>query len=223
MPVVERMIARCGFRLPPRRLGCHTGGGRLPVVQILDGGRLAEPGNAGGVRHQLADQDVLLAGRGELRPVPGDRRVDVKLAPVGKHQRREAGHRLGRGPDVGDGALGPRGRPLLVAETAPQVDDDVPVDVQDQRRPQLFAGGQVPRQGQAHRLEPRLTRAMQIGHGRHPPLLRGPEPEGTRAAARGDGRPGFPDVAGRTRRLRTASPIRGIPRVTGGDLWKGCE
>jgi len=44
--------------------------------------------------------------------------------------------------------------------------------------PQLFAGVQVPRQGAAHRLEPYLTRAMQIRHGRHLPLSRGARARG---------------------------------------------
>ena len=95
---------------------------------------------------QVADQDALLAVGGELRPVRGDRRVDVQLAPVDQHQRGQAGHRLGRRPDVGDGVLGPRDRPGLVAEAAPQVDDDLAVDVHDERRAEFLTRVQVPRQ-----------------------------------------------------------------------------
>jgi hypothetical protein len=105
----------------------------------------------------VADQDVLLALGGELRPVPGDRRVDVQLAPVDQHQGRQAGHGLGRRPDVGDGLLGPRDGPRLVAKSAPQVDDDLAVDVQDQGRAQFLTGVQVPRQRGAHCVEPVVT------------------------------------------------------------------
>ncbi len=79
VPEVERVVARRGARLPPRRLGRHPGGGLLPVVQVLDHGGLVEPGNPGGVRQQVPDQDVLLAAGGELRPVARHRGVDVQL------------------------------------------------------------------------------------------------------------------------------------------------
>jgi hypothetical protein len=48
------------------------------------------------MRHEVADQDVLLAAGRELRPVPGDRGIDVQLAAIDQHQRGQAGHGLGR-------------------------------------------------------------------------------------------------------------------------------
>src|SRR5205809_674244 len=79
VPVVQRVVTRRGARLPPRSLGRHPRRRRRPVVEILHDGRLLEPGDPGGMRHQMADQDAFLAARGELRPVPGDRGVYVQL------------------------------------------------------------------------------------------------------------------------------------------------
>ena len=42
-PVVERVVAGCGSRLPPGRLGGQPGGGLLPVVDVLDGDGLSQP------------------------------------------------------------------------------------------------------------------------------------------------------------------------------------
>src|ERR1700722_14065582 len=116
------------------------------------------------MRHQLADQDVLLTAGTELRPVLRDRGIDVQFAAIGQHQRGEAGYRLSRGPDVGDGVLGPRDRPGLVGEAAPDVDDDVAVDVQDQRRAQFFPGIQVPFQCRPDRPELVRAHALYIRH-----------------------------------------------------------
>jgi len=71
----------------------------------------------------------------------------------------------------------------LVAEAAPDVDDDVPVDVKDERCAQLLARVQVPRQRAAQRLEPLIA---------HPHVCppwpfssaRGPKLKPTLAAAR---------------------------------------
>ena len=70
VPEVQRVVAGRGARLPPRRLRREPGGRLVPVVQVLDDGRLVQPGHAGGVRQQVPDQDVLLAAGAELRPVP---------------------------------------------------------------------------------------------------------------------------------------------------------
>ena len=54
--------------------------------------RRVPAGDAGGVRQQVPHQDVLLALGRELRPVVAHRRVDVQVAALDQHQRREAEH-----------------------------------------------------------------------------------------------------------------------------------
>ena len=75
MAVVEGVIARRRARLPPRRLGGECGRRLLPVENILDDDRLVPSGNTRRVRQQMTKLDVLLAVRGELGPVVGDRRA----------------------------------------------------------------------------------------------------------------------------------------------------
>ena len=113
-----------------------------------------------------------------------DRGVNIQLAPVNQHQRGQAGHRLGRRPDIGDGVLGPRDRPGLVAKAAPHVDDDVAVDVQDERCAELLTRVQVPRQRGAHPLEPPVTPAVYVRHGRGPPPAAAGMPQCHRDPAR---------------------------------------
>ena len=67
----------------------------------------------------------------------------------------------------------PRDRAGLVAEAAPHVDDDVPVDVQHERRAQFLARVEVPRQRAAHRLEPLVATPVNVRHGSSSSPLRG--------------------------------------------------
>jgi hypothetical protein len=46
VPEVERVIARRGARLPPRRLGREQRGGLVPAVEVLDRDRLLPAGDA---------------------------------------------------------------------------------------------------------------------------------------------------------------------------------
>ena len=64
---VQRVVARGGTRLPPGRLRGEPGGRLVPVVQVLDDGRLVQPGDARGVREEVPDQDPLLARRPRTR------------------------------------------------------------------------------------------------------------------------------------------------------------
>ena len=91
------------------------------------------------MRHQVAHLDVLLAGRRELGPVLGDLAVEVELAPIGEHQRTQRGHRLGRRPDVDDRVALPRRRLRLVDVAAPQVDDELAVEDDGDRRADIEA------------------------------------------------------------------------------------
>ena len=73
----------------------------------------------------------------ELRPVLGDRGVEVELAAVGEHQAGQRGHRLRRRPDVDDRVRAPTARSAPsspVDRAAPQVDDQLAVDRHGDRR-----------------------------------------------------------------------------------------
>jgi len=135
----ERVIAGGGARRPPRRLGGQRRRRALQVVQVGDGERRIPAGHAGGVAHQVPDEDALLALSGELRPVARDRSVQVHQAPVGEHEHGQARHRLGRRPDVHDRVALPGPAPRLVGETAPDVGHGLPVDVHGQRQAALGA------------------------------------------------------------------------------------
>ena len=74
VPEVERVVARRGARLPPRRLGRQPGGGLVPVVEVLHDGGLVQPGHPGGVRH---------AGAGPARPACRWRRTPASTRATG--------------------------------------------------------------------------------------------------------------------------------------------
>ncbi|MDH6485998.1 hypothetical protein M2157_001997 [Streptomyces sp. SAI-127] len=118
-PLGERVVSGRGARLPEQRLGGEPCGGGRPVVELLD--RALPVGQSRGVRQQVPYQHLLLAGGGELRPVPGDRGVHVELAAVGEDQGAQCRHRLGRGEDVGDRVPLPRCRPVGVGVAGPDV------------------------------------------------------------------------------------------------------
>ena len=84
----EGVVARCGAGLPPRRLGGEGRRALLPVGQVLGHQGLVPAAQAGGVPHDVAHLDPLLAVGGELGPVRGHGRVEVELAAVVQHRAR---------------------------------------------------------------------------------------------------------------------------------------
>ncbi len=106
--VIERLITRCGARLPPRRLGGQPRRGLLPVEEVVDRHRFLPARDAGGVRQQVAHPDVLLAVGGELGPVRGDRLRQGRAVRDRSASARPARHGLGARPDVDDRVLAPR-------------------------------------------------------------------------------------------------------------------
>ena len=89
------VVAVRGAGLPHRRLGLEGPDHRLPGQRLLEGERGVDVGQAGLVAQQPAHGDVRLAGRLELGPVLGDRRVDVEVAPLGEQVGARRGGALG--------------------------------------------------------------------------------------------------------------------------------
>src|SRR6202035_3609467 len=99
--------------------------------------------------------------------------------PVDQHQRGQVGDRLGRGPYVDDGVLGPRGAVLGVAPAAPDVHDGVPVDVDGDAGAEVVARLQLPGEGGPDGLEAGITSARDLGHRRNPSQCATPVRYGT--------------------------------------------
>jgi len=116
------------------------------------------------VPEQFPHLDPVLAGLGELRPVAGDRRVEVKLAAIGQDQRAQRGHRLGRGEDVDDRVLLPRLGRGAIPVSAPDVDDRLTVQHHGDRGSDIEALVEVVRQRLGHATEPLVIFALDVGH-----------------------------------------------------------
>ena len=91
------VVAVRGAGLPHRRLHLERPDHRVPGQRLLEGERGVDVGQAGLVAQQPAHGDVALAGRLELGPVLGDRRVDVELAALGEQVGARRGGALGGG------------------------------------------------------------------------------------------------------------------------------
>ena len=121
--------------------------------------RLAQPGDAAGVREQLGDGDLILPGHPELGPDlghPGARfeqpsldqpSSSVATTPFDPEKMTAAVSRC-------------HGRPGSVRGPAPQVDDGQPVHDRRQRAPAVTTLRQVPLERIAHPVEPRGDRPL---------------------------------------------------------------
>lgn len=158
-------------RLPPRRRSGKGSAHLLPVVEVVRRHRLARRDQPRAVAEQPAHRDVRLALLCELRPVAGDRRVQVELAPVDQKMRAQRGHPLGRRVHVHQRIALPRARARVVwflRVAAPQVDDEITVDRRGDGRPQLAALGEIALELLAYALESGGAGAMDA-HGHDSP------------------------------------------------------
>ena len=118
-PAVGRgVVAGGGAGLPLGGLGGQALDDGLPGQGLVEGHGAVDPRQAGLVRQEVADRHVLLAGRGELGPVGGDRRLDVELAPLGQPVGAQRGGALGRREHQDHGVLLP-GRARSPASATP--------------------------------------------------------------------------------------------------------
>src|ERR1700694_3838077 len=140
MAEADRVVAGGSAGRPPRRLGGEQCGRFFPVVEVLEGERGLPPGYAGCVAEDVTHLDVLLAVGGEFRPVLCDRREGVEQPAVDQDQSGQGGHVLGARKDVDDGVFGPLDGFRLIGIPAPDVDDQLAVDVDRNGGTQFPAG-----------------------------------------------------------------------------------
>ncbi len=159
-----RMVGAARARLPPGRLRRQPGGGGLDVQGLGQAEGRFPGGQSGGMADQVADLDLVLAGLGKLRPVPGHRRKQVELATLMQHQHGQAGHRLGTGEHVDDGVGRPGMGVLLVAPAAPEVDHLLAVDGDAEAGAHLPARLELGRQRVVDTFEPRVAGTVQFAH-----------------------------------------------------------
>ena len=161
--LADGVIAGLRTGLPPRGLRGVQRDELVVVEQVLLGERLIPARQPGGVAQHVARGHRLLAGGGELGPVRGDRLVQVELTSVGEDQAAQRGHRLGGRPHVDDGVRLPRPLAVVVGRrAAPQVDDQLAVDGQRHRRPDVALGLEVRLERVPHRLETRRDRSVDL-------------------------------------------------------------
>ena len=108
----------------------------------------------------MAHLDVLLAVGGELRPVRGDRCVQVEQAAFGKNQRGQARYGLRARPDVDDGVLAPRDGLGRIGVAAPDVEHRFTVDVDRDRGAHLCTAAEFFGQGVGDLVEPGVGMAV---------------------------------------------------------------
>jgi hypothetical protein len=130
-PLGDRVVSGRSARHPSRRLRGEPGGCRRPVVQPFD--RAFPVRQARRMGEQVPHEHVLFSRGGELRPVPGNRRVKVKHAAIGQDQCTQRGHRLGDRPHVDDRVPLPRDRAAGVSEPAPDIHHGLTVHVDGHR------------------------------------------------------------------------------------------
>jgi hypothetical protein len=111
----------------------------------------------------VPDEDAVLAVGRELRPVRGDRCVDVELAAVGEQQGRQRRHGLRRRVDVDDRVAVPR-RAVVVDDATPDVDDQLTVEHDGGRRAHVETGVEVRRQRRPHPLEALVAGPVHLSH-----------------------------------------------------------
>lgn len=111
---------------------------------------------------QLTQGDRFLAGRGEFRPVPGNRRVQLQLAFGHQLQGGDRGEGLGAGKQVGDGIAVPGLAAVLVGGAGPEVDHGFPADLNAQRRTAFLGILEEGREGFAHRFELKLVMTLNL-------------------------------------------------------------
>jgi hypothetical protein len=98
-----------------------------------------------------ADEKPRLAVGGELRPIAGDRRVEVDEAAVDQHVDTGRGDALADRHAIADRVLEPALRAGGVAITAPEVDDRLAADRDRDRCANLFAKHEILGEGLPYR------------------------------------------------------------------------
>jgi hypothetical protein len=169
----DRVVTGPRTGRPEGRLGGEKARHLLPVVEVLVADRFLPPRQSRSVAHQVADLDVRLAVGGELRPVAGDRGVEIELAAISQNESAKRRHRLGRRIDVDDHILLPGSALRGVGKAAPKVDDRLPFQGRAERGADVCSAGEIVLEHRAGRGEPVVGKAGNgaVGHGCPPCLL----------------------------------------------------
>src|SRR5262245_20971919 len=109
---------------------------------------------------EVAYGQAFLVRLSELRPVSGDRRVQIEQSGLDEAQRADRADRLTNRIEVNDRIALPRSRPRRVGVAAPEIDDGPAVDVDGQRRAHLEARDERLGERVAHGLERSVTVAV---------------------------------------------------------------
>ena len=120
-------------RLPHGRRICERGGQRGWVQPEFGVDRIGKARQTGLVRHQLADRDVLLSCRGEVRPDSADRCVIAIFKCADDACEDERADALGRRIDGDERFFAPRRLLSAIGIAAAKVDNHF--TVQDDRKP----------------------------------------------------------------------------------------
>ncbi len=113
---------------------------------------------------QMPYENGLLARRGELRPVRGDRGVEVEQAAVGEDVRAERDRPLGGGPDVDQGVPFPGSAASAVRPASPEIGHGPAVDHDGDGRADLVPLTEIRLERAAHRGEPLVAVAVNQRH-----------------------------------------------------------
>ena len=100
-----------------------------------------------------AQGNLGLPGSGELRPVTGDRRIDVEHAALREHQHARSGHAFRRREHQRESILLPRSLGCAVGEASPQIHDAFAAEVHAYRRAGFAARVEVSLKGLGDALE----------------------------------------------------------------------
>ncbi|MCY1543652.1 hypothetical protein D9M68_794780 [compost metagenome] len=114
---------------PPGLFGGQRRSHRRPVVQRFGRQHLVQRRQSRLVAEQMAQGDLLLTGRGELRPIAGNRRIQFQLALANQLQGGDGGERLGTGKQVEDGVAVPGLLAFLVGATGPDIQHGLATDL----------------------------------------------------------------------------------------------
>jgi hypothetical protein len=155
------MVAVPAARRPPRRLGGERAGHQAPVEHAVGRERFAQGGQAGLVAEQLPQRHGRLARGGELRPVPGHRRIGVQPALADQPGHARGDQPLADREHVDQRVPLPRPIRPLAGQAAPQIRDHPPAHRQARGRAGLAPLGEVGGKGIPHRGEARVTPAAQ--------------------------------------------------------------
>ena len=123
------------------------------VGRPLDGYGRQETRQSGLVGDEVANQETLLSGRAELRPVAANRGIEIEELTLEQEQQAGRHQALGTGEDAHQGVLAPGHPPASVRQPCPQVDRRHAVNPGRKRRPDLTFTGEVLFKSLPHDLE----------------------------------------------------------------------